>query len=105
MADKKESFFQKILGLFMSSDSPEALKRRKLKDIAKIIGKTRYSKWYKPGSQEVLPQAAQFFYSIYKVVGPARPLLAGVASSKVLKNITVENSLSDNQKKIARKSF
>ena len=100
MADKKESFFQKILGLFMSSDSPEALKRRKLKDIAKIIGKTRYSKWYKPGSQEVLPQAAQFFYSIYKVVGPARPLLAGIASSKVLKNITVENSLSDNQKKL-----
>ena len=100
MADKKESFFQKILGLFMSSDSPEALKRRKLKDIAKIIGKTRYSKWYKPGSQEVLPQAAQFFYSIYKVVGPARPLLAGIASSKVLKNVTVENALSDKQKKL-----
>ena len=83
MAHKKESFFQKIIGLFMSSESPEAVKRRKLKDIAKTIGKTRYSKWYKSSSQEVLPQAAQFFYSIYKVVGPARPLLAGAASSKV----------------------
>lgn len=71
MAHKKESFFQKIIGLFMSSESPEAVKRRKLKDIAKTIGKTRYSKWYKSSSQEVLPQAAQFFYSIYKVVGPA----------------------------------
>lgn len=103
MADNKESFFQKLLGLFMSSDSPEALKRRKLKEIAKTIGKTRYSKWYKAGSQEVLPQAAQFFYSIYKVVGPARPLLAGAASSKVLKNVTVENSLSDKQKKLLEK--
>ena len=84
----------------MSSESPEAVKRRKLKDIAKTIGKTRYGKWYKASSQEVLPQAAQFFYSIYKVVGPARPLLAGVASSKVLKNVTVENALSDKQKKL-----
>lgn len=84
----------------MSSESPEAVKRRKLKDIAKTIGKTRYSKWYKSSSQEVLPQAAQFFYSIYKVVGPARPLLAGAASSKVLKNVTVENSLSDKQRKL-----
>ena len=100
MAHKKESFFQKIIGLFMSSESPEAVKRRKLKDIAKTIGKTRYSKWYKSSSQEVLPQAAQFFYSIYKVVGPARPLLAGAASSKVLKNVTVENSLSDKQRKL-----
>ena len=100
MANKKESFFQKILGLFISSESPEAVKRRKLKDIAKTIGKTRYSKWYKSNSQEVLPQAAQFFYSIYKVVGPARPLLAGAASSKVLKNVTVEKSFSDKQKKL-----
>ncbi|UTC68543.1 DUF5312 family protein [Treponema sp. OMZ 791] len=84
----------------MSSDSPEAMKRRKLKDIAKQIGKTRYSKWYKSNSQEVLPQAAQFFYNVYKVVGPARPLLAGAASSKVLKNVTVENSLSEKQKKL-----
>lgn len=100
MANKKENLFQKLLGLFMSSDSPEALKRRKLKEIAKQITKTRYGKWYKSSSQEVLPQAAQFFYSIYKIVGPARPLLAGAASSKVLKNITVENSFSDNQKKL-----
>lgn len=100
MAHKKESFFQKIIGLFMSSESPEAIKRRKLKDISKQIGKTRYGKWYKANSQEVLPQAAQFFYGIYKVVGSARPLLAGAASSKVLKNIAVENALSDKQKKL-----
>ena len=100
MAHKKESFFQKIIGLFMSSESPEAIKKRKLKDISKQIGKTRYGKWYKSNSQEVLPQAAQFFYGIYKVVGSARPLLAGAASSKVLKNITVENALSDKQKKL-----
>lgn len=101
MANKESNFFQKILNLFISSDTPENIKKRKLKTIAKTIAKTRYSRWYKASSQEVLPAMAQFFYSIYKVVGPARPLLAGAVSSKVLKNITVENSLSANQKKLA----
>lgn len=100
MAKKESGFFQKILNLFSPSDSPENVKKRKLKAIAKTISKTRYGKWYKPNSQEVLPPLAQFFYSVYKVVGQARPLLAGAVSSKILKNITVENSLSDKQKKI-----
>ncbi|QOW61558.1 DUF5312 family protein [Treponema pedis] len=100
MAKKEISFFQKILNLFAPSDSPENIKKRKLKAIAKNISKTKYGKWYKPNSQEVLPYAAQFFHAVYKVVGQARPLLAGAVSSKVLKNIAVENSLSAKQKKL-----
>ncbi len=97
MAKNKESFFQKILDLFVSSDSPEAIKRKKLKEIAKRIGKTRYSRWYKASTQEILPPAAQYLYKIYKVVGPARPLLAGAVRSATLKTVTVENSLSKKQ--------
>ncbi len=100
MAKKKENFFDKLLNLFLPSNSPEALKKRKLKEIAKNISKTRYSKWYKANAQELTPQMAQFFYSIYKVVGPARPLLAGSVKSKTLKSVTVESCLSDVQKKL-----
>ena len=73
MADK-ESFFSKLLNFFVRVDSAENIKKKKLKLIAKNIAKTKYSKWYKAGSQELLPQAAQFFYNIYKIVGPGRPL-------------------------------
>lgn len=58
----KETFFQKLLNFFIPVDSPEVIKKKKLKEIAKNIAKTRYGKWYKPGSQELLPQAAQFFF-------------------------------------------
>lgn len=96
----KETFFQKLLNFFIPVDSPEVIKKKKLKEIAKNIAKTRYGKWYKPGSQELLPQAAQFFFNIYKIVGQGRPILAGASSSNVLKNITVEHFLSDQQKKM-----
>ncbi len=99
MADK-DNFFSKLLNLFVRVDSPDVIKKRKLKLIAKNIAKTRYSKWYKSGAQELLPQTASFFYNIYKVVGQGRPLLAGALSSKVLKNITVEHFLTDRQKKM-----
>ncbi len=100
---KKEGFFKKILDFFVSSDNPEAIKRKRLKEIAKKIGKTRYSKWYKSSTQEILPSAAQFFYAIYKVVGPARPLLAGAVRSETLKTVTVENSLSQKQVELLEK--
>lgn len=100
MANNVNSFFQKILNLFISSDTPENIKRRKLKGIAKSISKTRYNRWYKASGQELCPQMAQFFFSIYSVIGPARPLLASAVSSKVLKTITVESSLSAGQKKM-----
>lgn len=96
----KEKFFQKLLNLLVPKDSPENVKKRKLKLIAKNISKTKYGKWYKAGAQELLPQAAQFFYNIYKVVGQGRPLLAGAISSKVLKNITVEYFLTEKQQKM-----
>jgi len=99
MADK-ESFFSRLLNFFVRVDSAENIKKKKLKLIAKNIAKTKYSKWYKAGSQELLPQAAQFFYNIYKIVGPGRPLLAGAVSSKVLKNVTVEHFLTGKQKKM-----
>ncbi len=103
MAKEKDNFFKKIIDFFVSSDNPEALKRKRLKEIAKKISKTKYSRWYKSGTQELLPNAAQFFYNIYKVVGPARPLLAGAVRSATLKNVTVEKSLSEKQKVLLEK--
>jgi len=103
MAQKKESFFARIIKLFFRHDDAEAIKKRQLKALAKEITKNKFGKWYKPSSLEFQPQMARFFYELYKVVGPARALLANAASSKVLKVITVEQNLSKHQHQIREK--
>ena len=103
MAQKKESFFTHIVQLFFPHDDAEAVKKRHLKALAKEISKNKFSKWYKPSSEELQPQMARFFFEVYKIVGPARALLASAASSKVLKTITVEQNLSKQQHQIREK--
>ena len=100
MAQNKESFFTHIVHLFFPRDDAEAVKKRHLKALAKDISKNKFSKWYKPSSEEFQPQMARFFFELYKVVGPARALLASAASSKVLKAVTVEQNLSKHQHKM-----
>ena len=100
MAQKKESFLTRILQLFFPRDDAEAIKKRHLKALAKEISKNKFGKWYKPSSEELQQQMARFFFELYKIVGPARALLASAASSKVLKSITVEQNLSKHQHQV-----
>lgn len=99
MAGQTGSFFSRVLGLFFSSNDPEAEKRRQLKVLAKALSKNRY-KWYRPNSEEALSSMGKFFYEVYKVIGAAQVILANANSSMVLKNVLVEMSLSPNQQKL-----
>ncbi|WP_230974516.1 DUF5312 family protein [Treponema vincentii] len=103
MAQKTESFLTRILQLFFPRDDAEAIKKRHLKTLAKEISKSKFGKWYKPSSEELQQQMARFFFELYKIVGPARALLASAASSKVLKSITVEQNLSKHQHQLREK--
>ena len=103
MAQKKESLFIHILQLLLPRDDAEAIKKRQLKALAKDISKNKFGKWYKSSSEEFQPQMARFFFELYKVLGPARALLASAASSKVLKAITVEQNLSKRQHQMREK--
>ncbi len=102
MAESSGNFLDRILGIFFSSNDPEAEKRRQLKAIAKELSKCKY-KWYKPGSEEALPAMGKFFFELYKVVGAAQVILANANASVVLKNVLVELSLSPNQVKLKEK--
>ena len=75
MAKKTEtSFFQKLFSSIFSGNDPEAEKNRQLKQIAKNLSRSGY-KFYRPGSDQVLPQFGKFFYDIYKIISPAQILL------------------------------
>jgi len=94
----KMSLWQKLLSLiFTVNTTPEAAKKKKLKEIAKSINKTRYGKWYKASGAEIKTPLADFFYNVYKVIGPSKPVLVNANASKVLKNVTVESFLTEEQ--------
>jgi len=99
MAQEPENFFQRIINMFLSATDPAAIKKRQLKLLAKEISKSRY-KWYKPNTEEALPGMGKFFYDVYKVVGNAQVMMSNANASVVLKSVTVESNLSDNQKKL-----
>ena len=99
MPTEGNNFFKRIFGIFFSSHDPEAEKKRQLKAIAKDLSKGRY-KWYRPGSEEVLPGLGKFFYEIYKVIGAAQVMLTNANSSVILKNVLIEENLSANQVKL-----
>ena len=103
MAKEHNSFLNRILRLIFSGDDAEAIKKRQLKAIAKEIAKNKFSKWYKPNGEGILPAMGYFFYDIYKVIGPAQALLASAASSKILKVITIENNFSKEQQDLHAK--
>jgi hypothetical protein len=91
-----EGFLDKILSIFLGGGDPEKEKKKLLKEIGKEVKKSKF-KFYKPGSAEVQPPLAKYFYDIYKVIGAAQVLLENAASSGVVKAVIIDHSLSKRQ--------
>ncbi len=98
-AASDRGFFERILLFFMGGGDPEREKRQLLKQIAKSLKKQRF-KFYRTKGEEALPALARFLFEIYKIVGPAKNLLANAADSAALKSIVVESHLTDDQKRL-----
>jgi hypothetical protein len=90
-------FFQRLIAIFTGGNDPEREKKRLLKDIAKSLNKQKY-KFYKSKNHTVLSGLAQFFYRLYKLLGPAQVLLEHAESSGALKSILIESYLDERQK-------
>ena len=91
------NFLQRIVAAIFGGGDPEREKKRLLKQIGKNISKNRY-KFFKPRSDEALPALARFFYEIYKVVGPAQNLLQNAEESAGLREIVIDEHLTDEEK-------
>jgi hypothetical protein len=94
--EEAKNFLQRIFSFIFSGDDPEKEKRRLLKDIARELKKQKY-KFYKPKTEEALPGLAKFFHDIYTTIGPAQVLLDHAATSNVLKQLIIEQALTDDQ--------
>jgi len=94
---KEGGFFDKILSLFTGLGDPDRDKKKLLRDLGKDLKKHK-EKFYNVRTEEALPGLANFFYELYKLLGPVQVFVDRVESSAVLKNILIENSFTDQQK-------
>lgn len=99
MAKNTESFFSRVFSSIFNGHDPEAEKKKQLKSIAKSLSKQRF-KFYKPSSDQALPALGKFFFDIYKAISNCQMLFNNMPNPNYYKNLVVDNSLSENQKKL-----
>ena len=97
---QKESFFQSILSSIFKNSSPEAEKKRKLKNIAKAISKSKYKNYYKPGTLEMVAPFGKFIFDIYKTIAPVQIMFKNLPNPNVFNRYIINYILSDNQRQI-----
>ena len=85
---EKESFFQSLLSSLFKSSNPEAEKKRRLKNLAKTISKTKYHSFYRPSSGEMLAPFGKLIFDLYKVVSSAQLYFRNTQKKRV-RNICV----------------
>ncbi|MCR4822225.1 MAG: hypothetical protein K5873_05060 [Treponema sp.] len=95
----KESFIQKLLSSILGGRDADAAKKKQLKNIAKNLSKTHF-KFYKAGSDQALPLMGRFFYDLYKTLSSCQILFNSQQNPNYYKNIIINSSLSDSQKKL-----
>lgn len=87
IVDLFKRLFDSILGGYDSDKE----KKKLLKEIEKDLRKQ--GKFFKSKGHQAQPALAEFFYTIYKNLGPAKTLLEKYANSDVLKKLFVEKEL------------
>ena len=94
---EKESFFQSLLSSLFKSSNPEAEKKRRLKNLAKTISKTKYHSFYRPASSEMLAPFGKLMFELYKAVSSAQTYFRNTQNPAIFKRQIINYVLSDNQ--------
>jgi hypothetical protein len=84
------AFLDKLIAFFFRSNSPQRVKKRAMKQLAKELSGNRYSGFYRPKTGVIEPNLAVFFYEIYRTVSHAHVFLNNAAKSELLKELTIE---------------
>ena len=96
-APEKESFFQSLISSLFKSSNPEAEKKRRLKNLAKTISKTKYHSFYRPISGEMLAPFGKLIFDLYKAVSSAQTYFRNTQNPAIFKRQIINYVLSENQ--------
>lgn len=101
-ATDTKSFFQHLISIVSGAGDKEKEKKKLLKEIAKIVKKSK-PRYYSSKNSSVDPNLARFFFECYTTLGPAQTILSHADSSKALKNIIIEEAFPPEQKALKEK--
>ena len=91
-----ENILNKVMTFISGSSESGDDKQVLLKQLAKEIQQNKYAKFYRARYEEADSSLAQYFYSIYKIIFPARQFLKDSAIMAKIKSITLESYLDKN---------
>ena len=94
---EKESFFQSLLASLFKSSNPEAEKKRRLKNLAKSISKSKYHSFYRPSSGDMLAPFGKFIFDLYKVTSQAQLVFRNAQNPAIFKRQIINYIMSDRQ--------
>lgn len=94
---EKENFFQALLSSLFKSSNPEAEKKRRLKNLAKTISKSKYHAFYRPATTEMLAPFGKLIFDLYKAVSPAQTFFRNTQNPQIFKRQIINYVLSENQ--------
>ena len=96
-------FFARLFSFLGGPSDPEAIKKHRLKQLAKELARNRHAYFYKARRGEATGALGNFFYEIYKVVAPAQVFLQNAAKSALLKQIVIETFLDKDLEEIQKR--
>lgn len=96
-------FFDKLFGLFSNSNDPDAVKKRRIKQLAKELARNKYSRFYRVKTGEIDGALGKLLFDIYKIVSPAQVFLQNASKSAQLKQIVVETFFDKNLEEIKQR--
>ncbi|GHT91245.1 hypothetical protein FACS1894140_1450 [Spirochaetia bacterium] len=98
-----ENIINKMFSLIGGGNEPVSDKDLLLKQTAKELAQNKYTKFYRPKTEEIDPAFAQYLYAIYKIIYPAQAFLKDAANIKKLKQLCFEHSLNPEVQEIVRR--
>ena len=94
---QKESFFQSLLDSLFNRSSPEAEKKKKLKNIAKNFSKSKFHAFYRPTTGEMTGSFGKLMFDLYKIISPAQTMFANAPNPAIFNRQLINYVMSENQ--------
>jgi hypothetical protein len=85
-----DDILDKVFSFISGENEPDPEKRNFLRQILKDLNDNKYSKFYKPRSEEIEPVFAQTLYEIYKVIYPASAFVRDLNKTTRIRQLSLE---------------
>jgi hypothetical protein len=85
-----EDIFDRMFSFISGDTEPDTEKRNFLRHILRDINENKYTKFYKPRTEEIEPAFAHVLYEIYKVIYPASIFIRDINKAARIRQLTLE---------------